>query len=62
MKMASSSIDLIIKKKINKLHVQNTFFLISKKTNLHVQHAFLFLCRCFAQLQRCFVGVKRQTS
>ena len=26
--------------KKNKLHVQNTFFLISKKTNLHVQHAF----------------------
>ena len=37
--------------------------LISKKTNLHVQHAFLsFSCRCFAQLQRCFVGLKRQTS
>ena len=35
--------------------------LISKKTNLHVQHAFFFLCRCFAQLRRCFVGLKRQT-
>ena len=59
--MTSRSIDLISKK--NKLHVQHTFFLISKKTNLHVQHAFLsFSCRCFAQLQRCFVGLKRQSS
>ena len=23
---------------------------------------FVFLCRCFAELQRCFVGLKRQTS
>ena len=23
---------------------------------------FVFLCRCFAQLQRCFVGLNRQTS
>ena len=23
---------------------------------------FVFLCRCFSQLQRCFVGLKRQTS
>ena len=38
------------------------FFLISKKTNLHVQHAFCLFLRCFAQLQRCFVGLKRQTS
>ena len=61
--MASRSIDLISKKK-NKLHVQHTFFLISKKkNNLHVQHSFLsFSCHCFAQLQRCFVGLKRQTS
>ena len=44
------------------LHVQHTFSLISKKTNLHEQQAFLFLCRCFAQLQRCFVGLNRQTS
>ena len=28
-----------------KLHVQHTFFLISKKKNLHV---FAFLCCCFA--------------
>ena len=34
-----------------------------RKTNLHVQHAFLsFPCRCFARLQRCFVRLKRQTS
>ena len=33
-----------------------------KKTNLHVQHAFCLFLRCFAQLQRCFVGLKRQTS
>ena len=39
------------------------FLLISKKKNLHVQHAFLsFPCRCFAQLQLCFVRLKRQTS
>ena len=37
--------------------------LIRKKTNLHVQHAFLsFPCCCFARLQRCFVRLKRQTS
>ena len=33
-----------------------------KKTNLHVQHAFCLFLRCFAQLQRCFAGLKRQTS
>ena len=34
---------------------------LSRRGN--VQHAFLsFLCRCFARLQRCFVGIKRQTS
>ena len=63
MKMASRSIDLISKK--NKLHVQHTFFSNQqnkKKTNLHVQHAFCLFLRCFAQLQRCFVGLKRQTS
>ena len=39
------------------------FLLISKKKNLHVQHAFLsFPCRCFERLQRCFVRLKRQTS
>ena len=51
--------------------------LISKKTNLHVQHTFFsnqqkkkfaraarffdFLCRCFARLQRLFVRLKHQT-
>ena len=33
-----------------------------QKKKLHVQHTFVFHCRCFAQLQRCFVGLKRQTS
>ena len=58
--MASRSIDLISKKQIARaVH----FFLISRKANLHVQHSFLsFSCHCFAQLQRCFVGLKRQTS
>ena len=63
MKTASRSIDLISKK--NKLHVQHTFFSNQqnkKKTNLHVQHAFCLFLRCFAQLQRCFAGLKRQTS
>ena len=33
--------------------------LMSNKTNMHVQHAFLsFPCRCFARLQRCFVPVR----
>ena len=36
--------------------------LISKKTNLHVQHAFCLFFHCFVQLQRCFVGLNRQTS
>ena len=47
MKMASRSIDLISK---------------TKKTNLNVQHAFCLFLRCFAQPQRCFVGLKCQTS
>ena len=33
-----------------------------KKKNLHVQHAFCLFLRCFAQLQRCFAGLKHQTS
>ena len=36
--------------------------LISKKTNYTCSILFVFLCRCFAQIQRCFVGLKRQTS
>ena len=35
--------------------------LISKK-NCTCSTLFVFLCSCFAQLQRCFVGLKRQTS
>ena len=55
----------------NKLHVQHTFFSNQQKNKLHVQHAFclslplfcaIFLCRCFVQPQRCFVGLNRQTS
>ena len=38
MKMASRSIDLISKIKLQVQHA--LFFLISKKTNMHVQHAF----------------------
>ena len=38
------------------------FLLISKKKTLHVQHAFCLFLRCFAQPQRCFVGLKCQTS
>ena len=46
------------------LHGLNYFFLISKKTNLHVQHAFLsFLAVVgFERLQCSFVRLKRQTS
>ena len=46
----------------NKLHVQHAFFVISKKQICTCTALFVFLCRCFAQLQRCFVGLKRQTS
>ena len=35
---------------------------ISKKRLCMCSTLFVFLCRCFAQLQRCFVGLKRQTS
>ena len=61
MKMASRSIDLISKKKI--ASVAHLFFLISKKNQICTCSTLLvFLCRCFAQLQRCFVGLNRQTS
>ena len=46
----------------NKLHVQHTFFLISKTQICTCSTHFGFLCHCFAQLQCCFVGLKRQTS
>ena len=36
--------------------------LISKKTNCTCSTLFVVLCRCFAQLQRCFVRLKLQTS
>ena len=61
MKMASRLTDLISKKQIAR--AAHFFSSISKKTNLHVQHAFLsFPYRCFARLQRCFVRLKLQTS
>ena len=60
--MESRSIDLISKKK-NKLHVQHTFFSNQQKKQICTcSTLFVFLCHCFAQLQRCFVGLKRQTS
>ena len=46
-----------------KKQVQHTIFLIRKKKQICTcSTLFVFLCRCFAQLQRCFVGLKRQTS
>ena len=58
--MASRSIDLISKK--TNCTCSTLFFLISKKANLQVQHAFCLSLPLFAQLQRCFVRLKRQTS
>ena len=59
--MASRSIDLISKK--NELHVQHTFFSNQQKKQICTcKHAFSLFLRCFAQLQCCFVGLKRQTS
>ena len=48
----------------NKLHVQHTFFSNQpkKKQICTCSTLFVFLCRCFAQLQRCFVGLNPQTS
>ena len=60
MKTESRSLDLITKK--NKFARAAHFFLISKKTNLHVSTLFIFLCRCFARLQCRFVRLKRQNS
>ena len=59
MKMASRSKDLISKKKKQIARVAHFFFLISKKINLHVQHAFCISLPFFAQLQGCFIGVNR---
>ena len=56
-----ASIDLISKK--NKLHVQHTFFSNQQNNKICTcSTLFVLLCRCFAQLQRCFVGLKRQAS
>ena len=40
--MKMASRSIDLVSKITNLHVQHTFFLVSKKTNLHVQHTFLF--------------------
>ena len=51
------------KKQKNKLHVQHTFFFSLAKQQICTRSTlFVFLCRCFAQLKPCFVGLKRQTS
>ena len=37
------------------------FFLIQSKNQIFTcSTLFVFLCRCFAPLQRCFVGLNRQ--
>ena len=41
-KLCTCSTFFLISKK-KTLHVQHTFFLISKKTTLHVQHTFLYI-------------------
>ena len=42
----------------NKLHVQHTFFSNQRKNKFaRAALFFVFICRCFAQLQRCFVGL-----
>ena len=58
--MASRLIDLISKK--TNCMCSTLFFLISKKQICMCSTLFVFLCRCFARLQHCFVGLKRQTS
>ena len=60
--MASRSIDLISKKAnctCSTLYFSNQE---KKKEICTCSTLSVFLCRCFAQLQRCFVGLKRQTS
>ena len=53
-------------KQKTKLHVQHTFFSNKQKKKTKqictCSTLFVFLCCCFAQLQRCFVGLNRQTS
>ena len=58
--MASTSIDLISKK--TNCTCSTLFFLLAKNQICTCSTLFVFLCRCFAQLQRCFVELKRQTS
>ena len=38
------------------------FFLLAKKKQICTCTLFVFFCHCFVQLQRCFVGLNRQTS
>ena len=58
--MASRLINLISKK--TNCTCSTLFFVISKKKICTCSTLFVFLCRCFAQLQRYFVGLKGQTS
>ena len=61
MKMASRSIDLISKK--TNCTCSTLFFSNQQKKKICTcSMLFVFLCRCFAQLQGCFVGLNRQTS
>ena len=60
MKIASRSINLISKK--TNLHVPHTFFSYQQKNKFaRAARFFVFLCRCFARLQRRFVRLKHQT-
>ena len=56
MKMASRSIDLISKK--TNCTCSTLFFLISKKTNLHVQHAFCLSLPLFCTTTTLFCTTK----
>ena len=59
--MTSRSIDLISKK--TNCTCSTLFFSNQQKKQICTcSTIFVFLCRCFAQLQSCFVGLKRQTS
>ena len=55
-KMASRSIDLISKKTNYTCSI--LFFLNNKKQICTCSTLFVFLCRYFAQLQRCFAGLR----
>ena len=58
MKMASRSIDLISKKKKTNCTCSTLFFLISNKTNLHVQHAFCLSLPLFCTTTTLFCRTK----